>query len=134
MEDLNKNPIPEEEEVQKTEEEQIPKFRGLYRYVKISVKQLDMIIAACILVIVAVVIIELMDPGFTVSFNSMGGTDVAPQERLYGELLEEPEDPTGEGYTFIGWHRDSACYVLWDMETDTVETDTTLYAGWEKIE
>ncbi|MBR3611418.1 MAG: InlB B-repeat-containing protein [Oscillospiraceae bacterium] len=133
MEELNNNQIPEEEEVQK-EEEQIPKFRGLYRYVNISVKQLDMIIAACILVILIVVAIELMDPGFTVSFNSLGGTDVAPQEQMYGDLIDEPIPPTREGYTFTGWHRDSACLVPWDLETDTIETDTTLYAGWEKTE
>ena len=133
MEDYNNNQIPEEEEVQK-QEEQIPKFRGLYRYVNISVKQLDMIIGLCILVIIIVVAIELMDPGFTVSFNSLGGTDVAPQELMYGDLIEEPIPPTREGYTFTGWYRDSACFVPWDLETDTVETDTTLYAGWEKIE
>ncbi|MBQ6878048.1 MAG: InlB B-repeat-containing protein [Oscillospiraceae bacterium] len=133
MEDYNNNQIPEEEEVQK-QEEQIPKFRGLYRYVNISVKQLDMIIGLCILVIIIVVAIELMDPGFTVSFNSLGGTDVAPQEQMYGDLIDVPEPPTREGYTFTGWYRDNACYVPWDLETDTVETDTTLYAGWEKIE
>ena len=133
MEDYNNNQIPEEEEVQK-QEEQIPKFRGLYRYVNISVKQLDMIIGLCILVIIIVVAIELMDPGFTVSFNSLGGTDVAPQEQMYGDLIEEPIPPTREGYTFTGWYRDSACFVPWDVEKDTVETDTTLYVGWEKIE
>ena len=133
MEDLNNNLPSDEEEIQK-DEEQIPKFRGLYRYVNISVKQLDMIIAACILVIIIVVAIELMDPGFTISFNSMGGTDVAPQEQMYGDLIEEPIPPTREGYTFTGWYRDNACFVPWDMETDTIETDTTLYAGWEKIE
>ena len=133
MEDYNNNQIPEEEEVQK-QEEQIPKFRGLYRYVNISVKQLDMIIGLCILVIIIVVAIELMDPGFTVNFNSLGGTDVAPQEQMYGELIDAPEPPTREGYTFTGWYRDSACFVPWDLEPDTVETDTTLYAGWEKIE
>ena len=136
MEDLDNIKTPEEEEVQQEtpQEEQIPKFRGLYRYVKVTVKQLDMIIAACILVIIVVVAMELMDPGFTVSFNSLGGTDVAPIEHMYGDLIDEPEPPTREGYTFTGWYRDSACYVLWDPETDTVETDTTLYAGWEKIE
>ena len=133
MEDLNNNLSSDEEEIQK-DEEQVPKFRGLYRYVNISVKQLDMIIAACILVIIIVVAIELMDPGFTVSFNSLGGTDVAPQEQMYGDLIEEPIPPTREGYTFTGWYRDNACFVPWDMETDTIETDTTLYAGWEKIE
>ena len=92
MEDYNNNQIPEEEEVQK-QEEQIPKFRGLYRYVNISVKQLDMIIGLCILVIIIVVAIELMDPGFTVSFNSLGGTDVAPQEQMYGDLIENQFRP-----------------------------------------
>lgn len=136
MEDLDNIKTPEEEEVQQEtpQEEQIPKFRGLYRYVNITVKQLDMIIAACILVIIVVVAINLLDPGFTVSFNSLGGTDVAPIEHMYGDLIDEPEPPTREGYTFTGWYRDNACYVLWDMETDTVETDTTLYAGWKKIE
>ena len=133
MEDYNNNQIPEEEEVRK-QEEQVPKFRGLYRYVNISVKQLDMIIGLCILVILIVVAMELMNPGFTVSFNSLGGTDVAPQEQMYGELIDAPEPPTREGYTFTGWYRDNACYVSWDLETDTVETDTTLYAGWEKTE
>ena len=31
-----------------SQEENVPKFRGLYRHVKISVKALDMIIVACI--------------------------------------------------------------------------------------
>ena len=39
-------------------EENIPKFRGLYRYVKIPVKALDCIIVACIAVIIIVVALE----------------------------------------------------------------------------
>lgn len=131
MEDYNKDPIPEEEP---KKEEELPKFRGLYRYVNISVKQLDMIIITCILVIIVVVAINLLDPGITVNFNSLGGTDVAAQEQEYGELLEEPIPPTREGYTFTGWHKDSACFEPWNMETDIIEMDITLYAGWEKIE
>ena len=133
MEDFNNNPSSEEEEVQKNEE-QVPKFRGLYRYVNITVKQLDMIIAACILVIVIVVAIELMDPGFTVSFNSLGGTDVAPQEQMYGDLIEEPVPPTREGYTFTGWYKDYACFEPWNDTTDTIQSDMTLYAGWQKVQ
>ena len=129
MEDLNNNQIPEEE-IEKKEEE-LPKFRGLYRYVKISVKQLDMIIAACILVIIIVVAMELMDPGFTVSFNSLGGTDVAPQEQMYGDLIDVPEPPTREGYVFTGWYADENCTQRWVMDYSQVGQDTTLYAGWE---
>ncbi len=112
-------------------EENIPKFRGLYRHVKISVKALDWIIVACIAVIVIVVALELRDPGFTITFDSRGGTDVPSQSQMYGQTLEEPQPPTREGYTFTGWYTDSSCLNPWDMKTNTVETDMTLYAGWK---
>ena len=124
------------EELQKDtpEEENVPKFRGLYRYVKIPVKALDWIIGICIAVIVIVVVFEMVNPGLKVTFDSNGGTDVPVQKQMYGELLEEPEDPVREGYTFIGWYKDPACDDLWDVETDTIESDTNLYAGWQKNE
>lgn len=116
------------------QEEQLPKFRGLYRNVKISVKALDYVIAACIAVIVIVVALELRNPGFTIVFDSRGGTDVAAVNQMYGELLEEPEPPTREGYTFSGWYIDSGCSELWDLESDTIQSDMTLYAGWQKLQ
>ncbi len=115
-------------------EEQIPKFRGLYRHVKISVKALDWIIAACIAVILIVFAFEMRSPGFTVQFDSRGGTDVPSQQQMYDGQLELPEPPTREGYAFTGWYKDYACYEPWDMENDTIQTDLTLYAGWEKQE
>ena len=115
-------------------QEQLPKFRGLYRHVNISVKSLDRIIAACIIVILLVVALELRNPGFTITFDSKGGTDVLSQNQMYGELLEVPASPTREGYRFTGWHTDTACMELWDLETDIIEMDIILYAGWEKIE
>lgn len=116
------------------QEEQIPPFRGLYRHVKISVRALDWIIFACIAVIVIVVAVDLINPGFNITFDSRGGTDVPAQTRMYGELVEAPEPPTREGYRFTGWFTDTACDDLWDLETRIVETDMTLYAGWEKLE
>ena len=116
------------------EEENIPKFRGLYRYVKISVKALDIIIVACIAVIALVFIIEMANPGLKITFDSNGGTDVPSQKQAYGELLEVPENPSREGYTFTGWYRDEACDIQWNVETDTIESDTNLYAGWQKNE
>ena len=124
MESTNPNP----------NEEQTPKFRGLYRYVKISVKALDRIIIACIAVILIVVALEMRNPGFTVTFDSKGGTDVAAQNQMYGELLEVPEPPTREGYRFTGWYTDSACDRLWKVDIDTIQTDMTLYAGWQKLQ
>ena len=115
-------------------EEQVPKFRGLYRYVKISVKSLDRIILACIAVIVIVVALEMRNPGFTITFDSRGGTDVPSHNQMYGELLEVPEPPTREGYRFTGWYHDAACFDSWDVQEDIIEMDMTLYAGWEKLE
>ena len=117
-----------------TQEEKIPPFRGLYRHVKISVKALDCIIVACILVILAVVALEMRNPGFTIAFDSRGGSDVPAQTQMYGELLEIPEPPTREGYTFTGWYTDASCFVLWNVEERPIESEMTLYAGWEKIE
>lgn len=115
-------------------EENVPKFRGLYRHVKISVKALDWIIVACIAVILIVFALEMRSPGFTIAFDSKGGTDVPSQKQLYGELLDVPEPPTREGYRFTGWYTDVACFEPWDTETRIIETDMTLYAGWEKLE
>ena len=118
-------------------EKQEPKpreFRGLYKHVKISVKALDTIIIACIAVIVILVALDLRNPGFTISFDSNGGTDVPSHNQMYGELLEEPEAPVREGYVFTGWYLDDACYELWDIENDIIEMDLTLHAGWAKKE
>ena len=124
----------EENRTPQPQQEQVPKFRGLYRHVKISVKALDCIIAACIAVILIVLALEMIDPGLTVTFDSRGGTDVASQTQMYGELLEVPQPPTREGYRFTGWYTDTACFELWEPDSRTIETDMTLYAGWEKIE
>ena len=124
----------EEPRKDSSQQEQVPKFRGLYRYVKISVKSLDRIIFACIAVILIVVALEMRNPGFTITFDSKGGTDVPSHNQMYGELLEVPEPPTREGYVFTGWYKDHSCFDSWDMALDTIETDMTLYAGWEKLE
>ena len=116
----------ENEEVKKPRQ-----FRGLYEHVHISVRTLDIIIVSCIAIIVVLLMIDMRNPGFTVTFDSKGGTDVAAQNRMYGQLLEPPEPPTREGYRFIGWFRDTACDELWVLEVDKVQQDMTLYAGWE---
>ncbi len=113
-------------------ENQTPPYRGLYSKLNIPVKALDAVIIVCIAVIVLVVAMELRDPGFTVTFDSRGGSDVPAQSRMYGELLEIPEPPTREGYTFTGWYKDYACDELWQVEKDTVQDNLTLYAGWAK--
>jgi uncharacterized repeat protein (TIGR02543 family) len=109
-------------------------LRGLYKHVKIPVKVLDIVIVVCVLAIVVVLAIELQDPGYTITFDTKGGTDVPAQNQMYGEYLNMPEQPTREGYVFTGWFKDDACQDPWFEKIDTIQSDVTLYAGWEKKE
>ena len=59
---------------------------------------------------------------------------MAFQEQMYGEPLALPEPPTREGYVFTGWYTDPACFEPWNIEVNTIESEMTLYAGWEKTE
>jgi len=69
---------------------------------------------------------------YDVFFESNGGTMVASQEIEYGNLIEEPEDPERPGAMFQGWFLDDDTFnIEWDFDTDTVTTETTLYAKWQ---
>ena len=124
----------ENQNTSKPNENELPQLRGLYKNVNVSVKSLNRIIIVCVLLIMAFAAINLRNPGLTVTFNSLGGSDVASQEQMYGELLALPESPTREGYAFTGWYKDYACFELWDADTDTIQSDMTLYAGWQKLQ
>ena len=125
MSDNQQIPTPEGKEPRK--------LKGLYKGIDVSVKSLNVVIIACVLVILILVGIELKDPGHIITFDSLGGTVVASQTQMYGELLELPDPPTREGYAFTGWYKDYACYEPWNTEIDTIQSEMTLYAGWEKI-
>jgi uncharacterized repeat protein (TIGR02543 family) len=114
------------------ESEQPRKLKGLYKGMDVSVKSLNIIIIACVLAILILVGMELRDPGHTITFDPMGGTVVPAQTQMYGEFLELPIPPTREGYTFTGWYKDYACFEPWNTEVDTIQSEMTLYAGWEK--
>lgn len=67
---------------------------------------------------------------FTVTFDSQGGSAVAPQTITSGEKAERPADPTRAGHTFGGWYREVDCTTVWNFHEDTVTGDITLYAKW----
>jgi 6-phosphogluconolactonase (cycloisomerase 2 family) len=41
---------------------------------------------------------------YTITFNSAGGSAVAPISANFGAAIKTPVDPTREGYTFAGWN------------------------------
>ena len=69
---------------------------------------------------------------YKVSFRSNGGSSVAAQTVEAGALVTKPNDPIRNGYTFMGWYKNSGLTLEWDFEKDTVSADTTLYAKWQR--
>ena len=50
-----------------------------------------------------------------------------------GDKIKEPTTiPTATGKTFIGWYKDSGCTIKWNFSTDTISSNVTLYAKFEK--
>ena len=117
---------------EQNERNQPRELKGLYKGVKVSVKTLDIVIVLCVLAIVLFVAVDLQSPGFTVSFDPNGGSDVPAQTQMYGEALRLPQPPTRAGYSFTGWYKDPACFEPWNTEEDSIQSALTLYAGWEK--
>ena len=110
-------------------------FKGIYKNVKISVKTLDFVIIGGIALMILLILFGVANNGYTISFDSRGGTDVAAQtDLMYGDHVAEPEPPTREGYTFTGWYFDENCQHPFDFASTIVDGSTTLYAGWAKIE
>ncbi len=70
-----------------------------------------------------------------VTFDSQGGTEV-PYVYFVGYVGDEkiavfPDTPTKEGYQLSGWYKDADCTERWNLSTDTVEGDITLFAKWD---
>lgn len=65
---------------------------------------------------------------FAVKFDSDGGTAVDTQYISANGLANKPEDPSKDGYTFLGWYTEDG--EAWDFGSDTVTSNITLYAKW----
>lgn len=70
---------------------------------------------------------------YNVSFSTNGGSTVSSIEGRYGSFVTKPSPvPEKYGFTFGGWFKDSALSDNWDLLSDTVANNMTLYSRWIK--
>lgn len=65
----------------------------------------------------------------TLSFMVYGGTSIDPVTYEVGSLIDAPEPPIKEGYTFLGWYTDEALTTLFAFDV-MPDHDLTLHAKW----
>ena len=63
---------------------------------------------------------------YTITFDTNGGSEIAPITQDYGTNITAPADPTREGCTFIGWDR--------EIPTTMPAENMTLKARWKDSE
>ena len=108
------------------------KSGGLYAKVNMSLKTANIMVLVLALLLVAAMFFVVKHNGFTVRFDTDGGSYVESQKVLHSELITTPDEPVREGYIFDGWYLDRACTVPFDPSVDTVTQSMTLYAGWKQ--
>ena len=69
---------------------------------------------------------------FTVSYETNGGSSIAPSAVIYGKTADKPSDPTRDGYVFVGWYLDSGFTTPFAFGSYPVTADMTVYAQWVK--
>ncbi|MDO4664063.1 MAG: InlB B-repeat-containing protein [Erysipelotrichaceae bacterium] len=113
------------------ETEQPENDGGLYKNLNISVRSLSIAIIVGIALIAGLMFFGSKNGGYTVSYDSRGGSDVQSQVYQYQEELVLPQEPTREGYTFTGWYLDQEAKVPIELPV-LVEGSTQYYAGWQE--
>ena len=65
----------------------------------------------------------------TLTFDTMGGSKIAPETVRHGLTVAKPKDPVNGGYIFDGWYTDKTFRHRYDFSTPLTE-DITIYAKW----
>lgn len=69
-------------------------------------------------------------PAITITYESYGGTTIAPRRVERNSRIQPPKQPTREGYIFAGWYADAAYTKVFEFESTAVTQSMTLYAKW----
>ena len=68
---------------------------------------------------------------YTVTFDSQGGSGVAPITVKKGQTIDQPKDPIKMHGNFTGWYKEQELTNLFDF-SNPINQDLTLYAGWNE--
>ncbi len=103
---------------------------GLYSKVNMSIETANKIVIAMCIIFVLCLMFVINNNGFTVKFDTVGGTHLETQKLMYDDLVVIENNPTREGYVFEGWYLDENYTMPWDIKNDKVTGSMTLYAKW----
>ena len=105
--------------------------RGIYGSKDVPVALLNRLIVGAIVVTVMMIVVFGIKGGFTVSFDTDGGSRVEQQVVRHGQLLQDPAVPVKEGFIFIGWSTHMDGSTQWNWSEDIVAECRTMFAMWE---
>ena len=64
---------------------------------------------------------------YTITFDTAGGSKIAPITQDYGTPITAPANPTREGYTFMGWDKEIPATMPADNVTITAQWEINRY-------
>ena len=103
---------------------------GIYKNLKMNIRAANALVIVTGIILVLCLAFAVSHNGFTVSFETNGGSYVEPCRVMYGDKINAAV-PEKQNSIFDGWYTDKACTVRWDTDADTATESITLYARWK---
>ncbi len=89
----------------------------------------SLILVISIFIIVFIIYYFMFKPHYLVTFNSNGGSIIAPIEIDSKKKVKEPTAPIRDGYTFTGWYLNDQKFDF----NSQIKTNITLTAHWKEL-
>lgn len=88
------------------------------------------VVLILIIIIIAIILLLMLgkEKQYSVTFDGNNGSSTFVENVESGALVEEPEEPTREGYVFVGWYLGDEKFDF----SNPIEKDMKLEARWEK--